>query len=814
MRLVKVRPKYFRAFGDADWISLDASLVVLFGPNGFGKTSLTEAVEWLLYGKTKRRERGEALSQRDYHMSYRNAHAPDAEPTMVEAIFRDPDGVEHALKRELQIGARGVEFTRTFFDGAEARFESHGISEDEIYCPVIAQDGLQDFINSRPKERRDKISAALGLEHLVRFKTVLDKARSRFQADAPIRVAQAKSVTRTVAARMRRSAALLSVANKLEQGQFNMKEDGPSIGEAAVQKLGSRPASYDALVTALKGRRSEASRRVFDDSALRMPGDIGLRRQQVNDTKNAIQSEAEALRAALREFVETATAKYGQVLLSFWQTGLGLRIDDSPTKCPMCEQDTLTESKRNELQSRISHSASYTKASQGLARSLARAVQFVRQARARSEAVFPQFMDTAAQEVLAGLVAPKPELQVFTTAHVTASAAASVLVNEFSTLEGSLFQITRLAESPGTVDQAGQIVSASVGEMNRLMTSALEASVAYEAAYLAFRPVLEAEISSSAAVVELDALLAPLENWQEIRIVAEYERLLADALEVVRQVENHVQLKQTERFGSRGQEINDWYDMMNRGAQVRYQRMETGTDSITLWADAFGAPINAAACLSQCQLNCLGLSVHLMRTLTSGSPYGFVLLDDPVQSMDDDHCQALIVDVVKALLDRGTQVVIFSHVQGLVDSVWETYYALQPLRLRIEDFAKSGPTIDVAETLQDTIRRASQLAAGNEENRRLAVKVVRRAVELLIRGACRHTGSTPPPHDANPNNMLPYFRSCTGTTPAQHQGLAETVRFANPGPHTQVGWAVPIATQIVPHIDRIRQTARQLGLIQ
>jgi AAA15 family ATPase/GTPase len=83
MRLIGIKPIYFRAFGNSDWISLNSNLVVIYGPNGYGKTSISEALEWLLYGKTRRRERGETLSQREHQGSYRNVHAPEGHPTSV-----------------------------------------------------------------------------------------------------------------------------------------------------------------------------------------------------------------------------------------------------------------------------------------------------------------------------------------------------------------------------------------------------------------------------------------------------------------------------------------------------------------------------------------------------------------------------------------------------------------------------------------------------------------------------------------------------------------------------------------------------------
>src|SRR5471032_3301263 len=46
----------FRGFRDKQRIELDASAVVLSGPNGSGKTSFFDGLQWLLLGSLKRLE--------------------------------------------------------------------------------------------------------------------------------------------------------------------------------------------------------------------------------------------------------------------------------------------------------------------------------------------------------------------------------------------------------------------------------------------------------------------------------------------------------------------------------------------------------------------------------------------------------------------------------------------------------------------------------------------------------------------------------------------------------------------------------------
>ena len=75
MRLIELTIKNFRGFGPAvPPIDLSSDLVLMYGPNGHGKTSVAEAVEWLFYGTTKRRQRGEQFSRAEFAGTYANVH--------------------------------------------------------------------------------------------------------------------------------------------------------------------------------------------------------------------------------------------------------------------------------------------------------------------------------------------------------------------------------------------------------------------------------------------------------------------------------------------------------------------------------------------------------------------------------------------------------------------------------------------------------------------------------------------------------------------------------------------------------------------
>jgi DNA repair exonuclease SbcCD ATPase subunit len=102
MKLVDLTIRNFRGFGNAaTTIRLDGDLVLFFGPNGFGKTSLAEAIEWLFYGTTKRRQLGDTYSRSEYANSFANVHG--GRPTEVAAKV-EFGGRAYVLARRLTQG--------------------------------------------------------------------------------------------------------------------------------------------------------------------------------------------------------------------------------------------------------------------------------------------------------------------------------------------------------------------------------------------------------------------------------------------------------------------------------------------------------------------------------------------------------------------------------------------------------------------------------------------------------------------------------------------------------------------------------------
>jgi recombinational DNA repair ATPase RecF len=96
-RLRSLSVKGFRAFGAAEQtLNIPGDIAAVWGPNSKGKTSLAEAIEFLLTGLIAIRELM-ASAQDEFADSLRNAHLAPAEEVYIAASIVTGDGTTHEI---------------------------------------------------------------------------------------------------------------------------------------------------------------------------------------------------------------------------------------------------------------------------------------------------------------------------------------------------------------------------------------------------------------------------------------------------------------------------------------------------------------------------------------------------------------------------------------------------------------------------------------------------------------------------------------------------------------------------------------------
>ncbi|QDB78596.1 hypothetical protein FE251_03780 [Georgenia wutianyii] len=172
----RLRVEAFRGFRDAREFDLSAAAVVITGPNGTGKTSFFDALQWGLLGRI---ERLESLRSRRNVEHVVNQYRLGRKAT-VEIDLGLPSG-SVTVRRTGDQGGSTLELRRTsepplFGDEAEARLRSILLPHTELALEaalttsgLMQQDVMRRVLEARPADRYQQLSTVLGLGVLEDF---------------------------------------------------------------------------------------------------------------------------------------------------------------------------------------------------------------------------------------------------------------------------------------------------------------------------------------------------------------------------------------------------------------------------------------------------------------------------------------------------------------------------------------------------------------------------------------------------------------------------------------------------------------------
>jgi DNA repair exonuclease SbcCD ATPase subunit len=182
----------FRGFRDRQEFNLAASAVVVAGPNGTGKTSFFDALQWCLLGSIERLEglRG----RRNVEHIVNQYRLNDRAVVEVDLLI---DGRSFALRRTGDRRGTTLEISEqatdpVFGDDAEALLSSALVPGQELSLELalttsglMQQDVMRAVLEAKPADRYRHISTVLGLSALEDFEDAVKElaAEARRRAD-------------------------------------------------------------------------------------------------------------------------------------------------------------------------------------------------------------------------------------------------------------------------------------------------------------------------------------------------------------------------------------------------------------------------------------------------------------------------------------------------------------------------------------------------------------------------------------------------------------------------------------------------------
>ena len=188
MRLSSISLGNFRGYLDEKRVPFSPNLTVILGPNGFGKSTILDAFEWLLSGQIARYERRDEARREEFIR-----HVDATVEPYVEALVED-GGRACVLRRERKSREKSVlrvkqkdgdwlsdaDILSFLFsmDGSIQPSPARGLvfSDPFVAYHLLGQQTIQDFVQSEPRDRYEKLAPIIGVERYVTATEAMLKA--------------------------------------------------------------------------------------------------------------------------------------------------------------------------------------------------------------------------------------------------------------------------------------------------------------------------------------------------------------------------------------------------------------------------------------------------------------------------------------------------------------------------------------------------------------------------------------------------------------------------------------------------------------
>ncbi|MEX5636500.1 AAA family ATPase [Parafrankia sp. FMc2] len=694
----------FRGIGP--WVTLrlrpGPGLTLVTGRNGSGKSSFAEAAEIALTGEGRRWSQRAAV----WRGGWRNLHSGGtvrieitctvegiAGPVTVTRSWQDGDGLAEGHGAAATAGGGQLSTS-----GWEAAFSTHR--------PFLSYAELSDLLGGRPSAMFDALHAILGLDAVADVARTLTAARGRLTEAArrlweehPPLLAALRASGDPRAAQV--ADALGDPAHlDLDRAWALAAQPPPAPGPAVPPgQAVTRQLQHHARLTALAALRVPASGEVAVLAArLRelAAEEAGLLGTTIGDAARL----ATLLAAAVDHHEQHSDARADA------HADAGAAAE---RPCPVCGTGQLDEAWSRAATAELAllreRAAPLAAVREGLVRALAEVRLLV-------------------APVPAALITPvsgaplNPEPGVLATAP---AGSCSIPVGAAETA-WERWAALRLLTDPVTV--AGGLAAAYPPLREAVEELATAAAKALDLADAAWLPLAARVTAWVSAARRAEADVQPL---ADVRRALEWFRGAAQEL-------------RDERIRPFAEQSAGIWSLLRQESNVDLGPVRlTGSANqrrVDLDVTVDGVDSTALGVMSQGELHALGLALFLPRATSEASPFRFLVIDDPVQSMDPAKVDGLAR--VLAQVAETRQVVVFTHDDRLADAVRRMRLPATVLDL----VRREGSRVELRENLDPVERHladARALVRTASLPRDMAVMLVPAMCRTAVETACNET---------------------------------------------------------------------------
>lgn len=686
MRLRSITISGFRGFAGAETIDLDADAVIVSGANGRGKTSMFDAILWVLTGSVQRLQvdASDVVSRYSPSGEARVQLELDDDGAPVTVVRRS-DGQSHLSVSSSEETFRGTTAENALIDllWPEARAASEpndALTRSLTRAMYLQQDVVRQFIEADDEQARFEIIGELvGVGRVTELQRQLETSRnawSRATNRLEDELRPLRDQIATLEERLRRLGA--SDAPSFDQKGYTswVDEVGRTVRPEALPGA-SDAVSTDSALAALQVVQRSNDRRLASLQRLRThlgtpppeAVDTDALRAQVHaseaivaEASKQLQGAQEAAAAALRR--QTEIRDQAESLRALAR----LALRHLAERCPICSQEYDEQATRDRLQSLIS----------------------------RADDTDPEEASTGPQSAAAQLEVARRQLAADEAALRAGERAETVRATWDSTL-ASLASEAGLAPSADLATEVNQARAALQQTNDRLR------SLGRTGEQLALQLARMAEQDQRAGIeTQLTAHRSDLAGREADRDSRMATGGLANSLlEGLRSASTGIVAEELARIDPLLQRI---YASVEPHPSFRVARFLTSISRGhgRVWTTVVDEAADKverepSTVLSSSQLNVLAVSTFLALNLAIETlPLQIVVLDDPLQSLDTVNLLGLADLLRRVRVSR--QVLVSTHDERLAALLCRKLRPVTPIGrtrvVRFEDWTRDGPLVE------------------------------------------------------------------------------------------------------------------------
>jgi AAA domain len=681
----------FRAFGkELQRVDFSSQISVLWGPNSQGKTSFAEAIEFLFSGSIVRKELL-ASAQDEFADSLRNTHLPSTKTVYIAAEVLDSDGTPHSIRRTLASDfSKRANCTSTLeIDGKPATaddFAKIGIalSQPPMAVPILMQHTLGYLFTAKPLERSLYFKALLEVGDLDLLRNAIGQRETSLSMADTNLIKKLKSAAAIDNQDVKDSLAPLLV---LDESPLHVAQAIAYALDALIWSAGfATPLDTATKIGVVEGELQQKQTKTFPLAQLN------------RGTFVTVTIADDELWPSLDNFGEQSQKVDTEVkdLTNLFTEVLrvpAVAANTSAIDCPVCgTEDALTEHRVQVIRDKLKTSQAYVEAQASVQSSLRQLDTKLTTLEGNIRGARPSFQglkskqrkDTSfSVERMRELLPEEQQEQLQTW------------LRELRSYLRAMRQLAKLAAAIKTTakQETGTFANAEAVQGLRTSLAGLKAqqarSTQVEKAFVAAEQALKDTLR---AVVDAKSNTT---GWQELLDIAkDQDGLLSDVIDMkaravvkgeltkaLQKIDRAKEEVMNDKFAGMSQEIQDWWERLRpdepvffSGVKPRPQTVRTIDFKVSLatTSERLNPHVrDVIAIFSMSQMHCLGLAAFLARSVREKC--GFVVLDDPILSSDEDHRTSFLHIALDALLKAGFQVILLTQDQGIQKDLTSLY---------------------------------------------------------------------------------------------------------------------------------------------